>query len=40
LKAFFDKHYPGVTYDPVFADSPEMLAQILNHRVLNRQRFG
>lgn len=40
LKAFFDQHYPGVTYDPIFADSPQMLAAILNQRVMKRQRFG
>ena len=40
LKAFFDKHYPGVTYDPVFADSPQQLEAILDQRVLTRQRFG
>jgi hypothetical protein len=40
LKAFFDQHYPGVTYDPIFADTPQMLEQILNQRVINHQRFG
>jgi hypothetical protein len=40
LKAFFDTHYPGVTYDPIFADTPQMLADILSQRVLKRQRFG
>ncbi|MDF1513626.1 MAG: hypothetical protein P1S60_07440, partial [Anaerolineae bacterium] len=40
LKTFFDTHYPGVTYDPVFADSPQALAEMLDKRAANRQRFG
>jgi hypothetical protein len=40
LKAFFDEHYPGVTYDPVFAATPEALEQALNRRVAAQQRLG
>ena len=40
LQAFFDKHYAGVKYDPVTADSPEMLEGVLNQRVDSKQRFG
>lgn len=40
LKVFFDKHYAGVTYDPVFADTPQQLEAILNQRAVTHQRFG
>ncbi|TFG65550.1 MAG: hypothetical protein E4H27_10750 [Anaerolineales bacterium] len=40
LRTFFDDHYPGVTYDPIFADSPQTLEDILNQRALKHQRFG
>lgn len=40
LQVFFDKHYPGVIYDPLVAESPQALEKVLNARVLTQRRFG
>lgn len=40
LRAFFDRHYPGITYDPINASTPQELESILRQRVERRQRFG
>ncbi len=33
LRAFFEQYYAGCVYDPIQADSPQQLQQILNRRV-------
>ncbi|MBN1488120.1 MAG: hypothetical protein JW981_10810 [Anaerolineae bacterium] len=40
IHAFFEQYYPGVTFDPVYAESPAQLKAILERRVVSKQRFG
>ncbi|HQE91960.1 MAG TPA: hypothetical protein PLH19_05050 [Anaerolineae bacterium] len=40
LCAFFAAYYPGVTYDPITAETPQELESILRQRVERGQRFG
>lgn len=40
IRAWFQRHYPGVTLDVIEVDSPQALQEVLAQRIANLDRYG